>query len=182
MYLYPKSKELDEIQKHVLEFLVEETAKNPSGYGVHRSIMQKAIDMSDKDMDFIMAFLEQRGLVKLIEAPNYSWLWAKVMPAGKRVIQESNLSKESKSNLSQKIADNFQLAYDLTNEKKRTSKKRKRMIIDNLNRLEEELAKEDIDAGKIQIIWNWLRKNASWILPALSDTVLEGMKHALSLD
>jgi repressor of nif and glnA expression len=182
MYLYPKSKELDEIQKHILEILVEETEKNPTGYGVHRSIMQKAVDISDKDMDFIMAFLEQRGLVKLVEAPNYSWLWAKVTPAGKRIIQESNLPKESNSNLSQKIADNFQLAYDLTNEKNRTSKKKKRLIIDNLNRLEEELAKEEIDAGKIQLIWKWLHENASWILPALSDTVLEGMKHALFLD
>ncbi len=45
--------------------------------------------------------------------------------------------------------------------------------------LEQELKSNKPDAGKIQNHWKWLRRNASWVVPMITEVVIEGMKIAL---
>jgi hypothetical protein len=45
-----------------------------------------------------------------------------------------------------------------------------------LTSLEQELVKKEPDVGKIQKTWNWLKENASWVVPIISTTIIEGLK------
>jgi hypothetical protein len=76
----------------------------------------------------------------------------------------------------QQVESVFQKAYSLTESKAGISPEMKKEILSNLASLEEEMKKEEPDAGKIQKTWNWLKRNANWVVPVLAQMVLEVVK------
>ena len=78
---------IDNIQRRMLEILLEESKKNPTGYGVHRSDMKRTLNISEKKMDFNMTYLAKRNLVNFVPVPNYHWLWAKITKPGIDIIE-----------------------------------------------------------------------------------------------
>jgi len=178
------------IQKRILEILLETQERNPSGFGVHRSVMRRELNISEQSMDYHMAYLAQRRLVRLTEVPNFLWLWAKITafgidtlqnkveqqwPSAQPIVKESHGEdkEDVKAGLIRRLADAFQRAHDLTKAKGGLSEKKENKVLEKLNLLEEELSKKEPDAGEIQETWQWLKKNADWVEPALRQVVLE---------
>lgn len=77
----------DKVQKRILEVLLEESRKNPTGFGVHRSDMKKALNIPEKHMDFNMFYLRKRNYVNFVQVPNFHWLWAKITGPGMDAIE-----------------------------------------------------------------------------------------------
>jgi uncharacterized protein YfkK (UPF0435 family) len=84
----------------------------------------------------------------------------------------------SQVNFNQQVTDAFKKAYSMVEKKEDISPEQKDVIVKNLNVLEEELQSKELDAGKIQEIWKWLKRNSSWLVPTLSTVIVEGIKIA----
>lgn len=180
-----------ETQTRILEILLEAQEKDPSGFGAHRSIVKKELGISEKGMDHHMAYLATRRLVRLVEVPNFLWLWAKITAFGVDTLENGGMQKisfqesqgdgdeDTKAGLVQRLADAFQRAHDLMLEKGGLSEKREKAVLEKMNLLEEELTKKEPDAGKIQETWKWLKDNANWVEPVLRQVVFESVILAL---
>ena len=81
----------DRVHRRILEVLLEEEQENPSGFGVHRSVMKKALDVPEKSMDFNMTYLKKMNLLDFVPVPNYHWLWAKITGPGIAAIEDTLL-------------------------------------------------------------------------------------------
>jgi dCTP deaminase len=73
----------------------------------------------------------------------------------------------------QQINSVFQNARNITESKTEISPESKKETLSYLDSLQEEMKKKEPDAGKIQKTWNWLKRNASWVIPVLTPIVLE---------
>lgn len=152
----------------ILQILADKV-NHSSHYGVHRSIMLEKLNLSEKDMDFNMAFLSYKGFVKLVEAPNCSWLWSKITTYGLNYIKRTNIELVK----SQHIADVFQTAHELIREQIHMPSIIRSQIYGVLDLLEKELTKKEPDAGSIQEKCKWLGKNAEWAKSVLCGTVID---------
>lgn len=185
-----------ETRRRILEILLETQEKDPTGFGVHRSVMKRELNISEQSMDYHMAYLAQRRLVRLTEVPNFLWLWAKITAfgmdtlenSGEQLLQPAQTATEealgaadgdTKIGLIQRLADAFQRAHDLTKAKGGLSEKNEKSVLEKLNSLEEELTRKEPDAGEIQKTWKWLKENADWVEPVLREVVLESVILAL---
>ncbi len=180
--------------RRILGILLEAQRRDSTGFGVHRSVMKRELGISEKSMDYHMAHLAQRGLVRLREVPNYLWLWAKITAFGIDALKDAGEQTSSfdqpdsleaqgdsgengEVSLIQQLADAFHQARDLTEAKGGLSEEKKR-VAENLNSLEEELTRKEPDVGEIQKTWKWLKKNADWVEPVLRQVVLEAVERA----
>ena len=74
------------------------------------------------------------------------------------------------------IINSFQQARTTVDAKQGINTATKDEIKRYLTALEEELKKDEPDAGNIQRSWNWIKRNANWVVPTLTEVVIEGMK------
>jgi hypothetical protein len=79
----------DRVQRRILEVLLEESRNNPSGFGVHRSDMKRALNISEKSMDFNIFTLRKMNFVSFVPVPNFHWLWAKITGPGINAIEDT---------------------------------------------------------------------------------------------
>jgi len=76
----------------------------------------------------------------------------------------------------QQINDAFKEARSLTEAKTDISPDLKKEVKETLLALEEELKRKEPDAGKIQKSWQWLKRNANWVVPSLTQIIIEAVK------
>lgn len=79
----------DRIHRLILEVLLEESKRNPTGFGVHRSDMKAALNIPERAMDFNMRYLLKMNLVSYVPVPNFHWLWAKITGPGIAAIEDT---------------------------------------------------------------------------------------------
>ncbi|MCW4027254.1 MAG: hypothetical protein NWE76_07210 [Candidatus Bathyarchaeota archaeon] len=179
------------IQRRILEILLEANRKDPTGFGVHRSVMKRELSIPEQGMDYHMAYLAQRRLVRLVEVPNFLWLWAKITSFGEETLENRGdqllplaqpaargADEDAELTLVQRLADAFQRAHDLTKAKGGLAEEKEKEVLERLNLFEGELTRKEPDAGQIQKDWKWLKENADWVEPLLRPIVLEGVKLA----
>lgn len=90
-----------------------------------------------------------------------------------------NIVGYMQGDFNQQVTDAFKQAYNMVEIKADISAKQKEEIVKNLKALEEELHGKKLDAGKIQKLLGWLKKNASWVAPIVAQVAIEGIKIAL---
>jgi hypothetical protein len=166
--------------------------------------MSELLNTPENLMDSNMLYLEQKGLVKLVRTMGSLWELARITAFGIDVIENKEMYKQQfpfievqvqeiygdvhgnvvqakdSQVVIQQINGVFQKAYSLTESRADISPDLKKEILSNLTSLEEEMKKREPDAGKIQKTWNWLKRNANWVVPVLAQIVLEVVKTALS--
>jgi len=76
----------------------------------------------------------------------------------------------------QQISDAFQEARKLTEARTDISEDLKKEVNENLLILEEEVKNIEQDAGKIQKTWQWLKRNANWVVPSFTQIITEVVK------
>ena len=79
----------DKVQRRILEILLEESRRNPTSFGVHRSDMKQALNIPEKSMDFNMFYLRKRNFLNFVPVPNFHWLWAKITRPGIDAIENT---------------------------------------------------------------------------------------------
>ena len=193
----------DEVRHGILEILCK-LAKEDPGSMLDRKKMQKLLKISEKRMDFNMLYLEEKGLVKLHKVWGSLWQAAEITAHGIDVLQHKDRysrefpfvrttiqkiygdvygpvvqAVESQVNFSQQLATAFQQARSMTKTKEDIRSTLREEIEKHLNLLEEELRRKECDAGKIQRLWEWLKRNADWVVPTLAQVVSESTRIAL---
>ena len=197
----------DEIRHRILEILYEFEQENPLIVGgLSRDKMKEILHISEEKMDFNMVYLEQKGLLTLFKGIG-TWFHARITAFGIDVIGDKEKFSEQfpfiQTNIqeihgdvhgilvqavesqvvsfNQQITTAFQQARNITETKEDIRPTLREEVKKYLNLLEEELKRKEPDAGKIQMLWKWLRRNANWVVPTLTQVVLEGLKMALGL-
>lgn len=195
----------DQIRHQILEILRNSARKNPTNAGVSREEMKEMLQISEQIMDFNVFYLEEKGLARLLTVMGTPWISATITAFGTDVIeQKSRYADEfpfiqtniqqvfgdvsgqitqvagARVNFTQTVTDSFKTAHDIVESRTDITHELREEIKENLKSLEEELKKKEADAGKVQKLWNWLKRNANWIVPTLVTVVLEGVKRSMS--
>lgn len=91
---------------------------------------------------------------------------------------QGNVIQEGMSQVyfNQQVTEAFKRAYLQVENNADVSFKLRENVKKRLEILEQELKSNKPDAGKIQNHWKWLRQNASWVVPVITEVVIEGMK------
>jgi len=150
-----------------------------------------------------MSYLDEKGLISLSRGIG-NWFYARITAFGIDVVENKEKYGEefpflqtvvqeihgdvygtiiqavkSQVSFNQQASNAFQQARILTETNEGISPSLREEIQEHLNLLEKELKTKEPDAGKIQKSWIWLKRNATWVIPTLTQVVLEGLKIAL---
>lgn len=191
-----------EIRHQILNVLYKLAKKKPLGM-LGRKPMQELLKIPEEQMDFNIFYLREKGLVKLLQGLGAPWFTAEITAFGIDVIENRDKytesfpfiqttiqeihgdiygtvvqAVESKVDIKQQVTSAFQKAHEIT-DKMNIESSLKEEIQKQLKLLEEELKKEEVDAGKVQRFWKWLKENASWLVPTLGDVVIESVNLAM---
>lgn len=194
----------DQVRNLILETLYKAARANPTNKFLERRKMVDALRISERDLDFNIFYLEEKCLIELISAPAKPWIRAKIKALGIDVIEKPADYKQdfpfinvhvqgstygdiviannnSTVNFKKQMLDDFREAYEMIQEKADVTSEQKTEIIERAKLLEEELRKTEIDAGKIQHSWKWLKRNADWLVPTLTQVIRDGIKIAFGV-
>ena len=80
----------DLLRVRILKLLYERSKDKRSKYGVHRSSVMEALETTEAVMDAAVMFLARNNLVKIREAHNVFWLWAKMTSTGQDAIENTS--------------------------------------------------------------------------------------------
>lgn len=192
----------NEIRHRILQILYNDAMKYPDHIGIDRDEMKRLLQIPENTMDFNIFYLSQQGLIEIQTTMGRPWLYAMITAFGTDVIEQKDRYAQDfpfvqtniqqvfgdvsgqvtqvtggQASFSQTIVDSFKTAHDIANTKKEISADVKREIEEKLRLLEEELKKKQAaDAGKIQKLWDWIKTNASWLVPTLAQVVSECIK------
>ena len=193
----------DEIRHRILKILYIMAQENPESLGLDKETINKILDVPEKTIFFNMQYLAEKGLISLFKGIG-TWFHARITAFGIDVVEDKEKygeqfpfiqttiqeihardiygsvvqAVESQVTFAQQVGSVFQQARGIT-EAKDIAPTLRMQIEERLNQLEEELKKTEPDAGKIQELWKWLKRNANWVVPILVSAVLEGLKMAL---
>lgn len=196
----------DKVTIDILQLLYNRISDNPESTGVDRAIIQATVNVSEKQMDDSIAYLETNGLVAVSRIGGSKWTFAKITGEGIDVIEnkeryadkftftqtsssqapiegQQRLSERLQPQLSftEQVTEAFRQASDQVLAAK-ISNSDKGKIEKQLRSLEKELWKgTKADLGSIQKDWEWLNKNASWLHTVVGPIVLEAVKIRLDL-
>jgi hypothetical protein len=194
-----------ELRHQILEILYRSAQQNSLIFGVDRAKMKELLQVSESQIDFNVIYLKEKGLVELLQPLGKGqWSFARITAFGIDVIEDKDRFKEnfpfiltniqqiygdvnapvtqavgSQVNFEQQVNTAFDQVQILIERKEVITLEQKDEIKVRLGLLKEELKKQEPDVGKIQGLWKWFKQNASWVVPTLSQVVLEGTKLAL---
>ena len=193
----------NQIRYRILEELYKYEQKEPGRLGVENEAMLGTLGATSEQMDFNMLYLEEKGLVELLKVMGSLWRNVRITALGIDVVENKERymndfpfiqaviqqiqgpiygtvvqAVSSQVNFSQQVANAFQEAQRLTNEQS-IAKELKTEITENLEALKREIVSGQPDAGQIQRPWNWLKRNASWVVPTLTQIVVEGLRRVV---
>lgn len=194
----------DQIRLAVLELLHNDAQQEPYSIGTEKKKVQDTLAISDKQTDFAILYLKQKGLVHLESVMGGNW-WAKITAYGIDVVEHkgmyanqlpfvnvtiqqvqgnnygamAQILDSTVSNFEQQVTDALTEANSQIENKPDLSPEAKKEIADHLKELEGELKKGKKDAGAIQKASDWLHANAAWLYPTITSIIIEGVKIAL---
>lgn len=165
--------------------------------------MLELLQTTKEKMDFNMLYLEQKDLVELHKVMGSLWEIANITAFGTDVVEDKRKyggqfpfiqttiqeihgdiygqvvqAVQSAVSLDQQMSDAFKKANEMVDEKTDLPETLRNEIRQNLRLLKEEFKNKPPDAGKVQKTWEWLKRNANWVVPTLTQVVLEGIKRA----
>ena len=197
----------DQIRLLILTVLHKSLKKHPITEGIMaKEQFVKELPIPEEEFEFNMWYLEQKKLIvrsgyygepiwtaKItalgVDAVEHSELFTDKLPFTKATINIAGnvygnvvQAVSSTVTFSQQVTDAFKQAYDQVERKANLVEESKKEIVANLHQLEEELKEVPVKVGKVQKTLNWLKENAVWVVPTLTQIVIDGLKIALGFD
>lgn len=189
----------DEIRYRILNFTYARYHEDPGRPGIDRTTMLELLQVPENAMDANVLYLEQKSLLKLLKSMGALWVVAEITAFGIDVIENKEKYKDAfpfiqvqivggdnigtmvQSGAGSKITVNqineaFQKAREINKAIRGLTEEEKKQVEDNLTTLEKEAHTEKPEQGKIHKSWEWLKRNAPWLVPILKDIVVEIMK------
>jgi hypothetical protein len=195
------NEELKELRRKILELFYEKALKNPNSCVVTREEVKAILSVPDNLIDLNVLYLHGKHLVKIIRMSSHHWETAVIDFDGMDVIEHKEKyvkefpfmqvtfqhingnvfgnaiqAVDSQVSFNQQMTDAFKQVYDKLDANKALSLEIKEETKKNLNTLEDELLSKSANLDRIQKSWTWLKQNANWVVPTLTQVVLEGIK------
>jgi len=193
--------ENDQFRRKILELFYGKALKSPNDCGVTRDEVKTFLSVPENVVDLNVLYLHGKNLVKIVRLMPRHWESAVITPEGMDVVEHKekyvekfpfmqvNLQKingdvygsafqavNSQVSFSQQMTEAFNEVYDKLKANLSLLSEEKEETTNNLKILETELRSENADLGRIQKSWNWLKQNADWVVPTLTQVVLEGIR------
>jgi len=193
----------DKIRHQILVILYKVAQEKPEQKHLGKDAIQQILVVTREQLDFNILYLKEKGLVRL-QSVMSGWLSAEITAFGIDVVENKERygdefpfiratiqtiqgdvygtvvqAVESQVSFTQQVTDVFQQARKITETKTDIPESLREEIKNYLSLLEEELKRKEPDVGKIQTFWKSLKRNANWVIPTLTQIVLEGLKRAL---
>lgn len=189
----------EQVRKLVLNLLIKKEEEDEYNPEVTREEMiQKAqeLQIPEKTMHNTMYRLKKEGIIDFPITSVEGWQQARLTEGTKKqvmtnfsivnnntIVQGQNnaiiqTGSNSIVNFSQQVSNAFNHAYQMIEARSDISTEQKEEIKNKTKQLEGELKEAEPDVGKIQQFWKWIKQNANWLTPSLTQAVLDGIKIA----
>lgn len=187
----------------ILRMLYDYEQQKPRGsVGLERNdimaVLYFMFSVPEKMMDFNMKYLEGKALVKLFKTIGVTpWHNASITHNGVDVIESKqhysrafpflNINIQQIGNVygghifqaigsnvkTTQISDSFKIVYQAIQSKTDIPNGTKTQVLRHLDVLEEEVSRETPDVGRVQRAWAWLKRNANWVVPTLTQILFK---------
>ena len=187
----------DEIQLAILDILCKAAQEQPRGYDFSRDDLKQVLQVPENDIDLNISYLRDRGLVELHQSRGSAWEFAEINSHGADALETKKGHKNksrpipantmqvhrnsnapviqaagSKVDFSQRVSNAFKQVCKMVETKNKITSVQKDKIKKHLRLLEKELMRKEPGIGKIEQSMKWLKQNASWIVPTVSQVVV----------
>ena len=196
--------ENDKIRRSILEIFYESALKNPTSCAVTREMLKTRLLISDNLIDMNVMYLHGKKLVRIckwkthelweaavldikgVDVVEHKEQYANEFPFMQLNLQNINgivfgnaiQAVNSQVAFDQKIVDAFKQIYVSLDSNSSLTQEGKDQTRSHLKTIEEELlSKGSLD--KIRKSLNWLKQNASWVVPTVTQVIIEGLKALL---
>ena len=191
----------DEIRYKILEILHRTAYRGGSHWEVKRSYLKNHLKVGDNQLDFNVWYLHDRGLAEVKKISKGNWETVVIKGKGIDVFEHKSQFAEqypfiqiavqriegpvygnaiqavgSKVSINERITASFKQGYSLVELQRNLSEDKKTKIKENLEELEEEVKTEKPDKSKVQRLWDWVKANASWVVPTLREIIEDIIK------
>ncbi len=185
----------DEIRRKILEILYEKDKEEPFRF-MSRNLLKEKLNVEDNKLDSNVLYLKEKNLIILGKEHTQTkpFIRAIITAKGKDLVENKeefnsmfpiNITQNIISNgigaaignnnsINISIEDSFKKIYDDIQKQDMSNKEE---IIKNVKEIEDELKKDSIDKNKIKKSIDFLKTNASWVIPS----VIEIVKNIFSL-
>ncbi len=175
----------NQIRRKILQILYDYEIENPGGL-TPSGIVKKHLQVEDKIIDFNLNYLENKGYLKLTRLHG-SLPLSRITSGGIDIVEDNNQLDEKfplihqtivhnspgtvidSQNVSINIVNSFNQIYEEINQQ---NPENRDLIIEKVNFIERELGKKDMDKSKVRKMYEWLQRNANWIMPSLSQVMV----------
>ena len=192
----------DEIRYRILEILYKVALKGGPNWQVQRSYLNTHLRVDENLVDFNVFYLVDKDLARIrkrdrnwetvvitgkgIDVYEHKLDFASQYPFIKIAIQKIDgpvfgsavQAIDSKVDIKERINASFTNAYSIVKSDTSLSDEERTKIKENLKKLEAEIKAEKPDKGKVQSLWDWIKNNAQWVVPALK-VIIEDILKAL---
>ena len=188
----------------ILEILYGKATELGTDWIVTREELRRLLLIEDKFIDFNVFYLNDMKLAQILQISNRNWSKVQITGKGIDVIEHKQKfsdeypfikttimqiqgdvnapiiqATDSQVNFSQQVNDAFKQAYRMVESKIDMQPEQKEEVKKNLKALEEELRNKEVDLDKIQKTWAWIKRNANWLVPTLTQVISDGIQIAL---
>jgi hypothetical protein len=191
----------DSIRLRILEILYKKAIEG-GDWAVEREELKRLLPIPEHQFDFNVLYLHEKKLLKIHILENGNWQAAKISGKGIDVVEnkprfigefpfiqeavredkddktnESIETDQCEVNLYQEVSIAFEQAYEEV--RKGDSLPEKKLEINaNLKALENELRKQKPNKNKINAIYEWLKENANFVIPTVTESVTKLLNSA----
>ncbi len=190
------------VRLRILEILYKKAADG-GDWAVQREEIRQLLPIPEKQLDFNVLYLHDKKLLKINVLEKGNWQATKITGKGIDVIEnkprfagelpfviegvqeimgeqpaESVVNTEQCDvNLYQQVSRAFEQAYEQI-KKSDALPEKKQEIKANLKALENELPKQKPNKNKVNAIYDWLKENAEYVIPTITESVTKVLNSA----
>jgi hypothetical protein len=177
----------DDIRRQILQSLYDYEINKPDE-GITNIQLKEEISIDENKFNFNFNYLKSKRLVRGITILGKPYYRVRITTNGIDVVENDeidtlfpiiqNIVNHSpgtvinSDNVSINIQESFNQIYQEIAEMNTENKSE---IIVNVNKLKEELEKDNINKSKVQECSNWLKRNANWTIPTVTQIILSTM-------
>jgi tyrosyl-tRNA synthetase len=176
-----------EIRRKILEYIHEKNQESPQCM-VNREEFKESLGVNDVELDRNILYLEEKGYLKLLKTLSERFRTAQITSFGTDLVENpEEFNSEFPIKVTQNIVQNstgviigdnnrqsisisqsFEQIYE-TIEKR--NPKNKEQIVEEVREIEEELKQPNPNKSKIAKSIEYLKSNASWIVPVIIEVL-----------
>lgn len=177
----------NEIRRKILDILYNNKLNNLEEGFYNIKLQEKFSNIDENIFNFNLNYLKKKRLIRSTTVLGQRYYIVKITIDGIDVVEDNEKLNRffpiinqtivsnspgtviNSNNVSINIQESFNLIYQEINER---NPKNKSEIKSKIDELKKELEKDEINKSKVQKCSEWLKRNANWTIPTISQIIL----------